>query len=354
MARKARSAASSNAAIDWSRISSSPSAARDASSREERPLSLEQSGWQRWVQAPQQLRWRRALFQVHLWIGIALGAYIVVISVSGSAIVFRRELNAWLVPRTVPSTAGVRLTADELLDAARRAYPEYEVKTVREQRRPERPVLVSLERNGKSSERLFDPYAGVDMGHSYPPTLRAVEWLVDLHDNLLAGATGRFVNGLAGILLSALFVSGAVLWWPGRRRWRQSLAPGAPEASRRFTWRLHSALGFWSFGLLFVWAITAAYFAFPEPVEAAIDWFDSDLSDSVRPGEPVLLALIQLHFGRFGGLGVRFLWVVLGLLPAALFVTGFVLWWTRVARRRVSSASGAGVVFRERGADHAT
>jgi uncharacterized iron-regulated membrane protein len=28
------------------------------------------------------------------------------------------------------------------------------------------------------------------------------------------------------------------------------------------------------------------------------------------------------------------LWFVLGLLPAALFVTGFVLWWTRVVRRR--------------------
>jgi uncharacterized iron-regulated membrane protein len=46
-----------------------------------------------------------------------------------------------------------------------------------------------------------------------------------------------------------------------------------------------------------------------------------------------LLALIRWHFGRFGGLGVRTLWVVLGLLPAALFVTGFIVWWRRSARR---------------------
>jgi uncharacterized iron-regulated membrane protein len=194
--------------------------------------------------------WRRALFQVHLWIGIALGVYIVVISVSGSAIVFRRELNAWLVPRTVPSTATVRLTADELWVAARRAYPQHEVKTVREQRRPERPVYVSLERDGKISERLFDPYAGVDMGHAYPPALQFVEWLVDLHDNLLVGSTGRFLNGVAGLFLSVLFLSGAVLWGPGKRRWKQSLAPGSPEPSRRFAWRLHSSLGLWSLGLL--------------------------------------------------------------------------------------------------------
>ena len=129
------------------------------------------------------------------------------------------------------------------------------------------------------------------------------------------------------------------------------MTPGAPEPSRRFAWRLHSSLGFWSFGLLFIWGITAVYFAFPEPVESTIDFFDSDLDDLVRPGESVLLALLQLHFGRFGGLGVRVLWVVLGLLPAVLFVTGFVLWWTRVVRKR---AAGAEVVFREHGADHAT
>jgi uncharacterized iron-regulated membrane protein len=300
-------------------------------------LSSTSSFWRRWLQAPHSVFLRRALFQVHLWIGVALGVYIVMISVTGSAIVFRRELNVWLVPRTVPSTAGARLTADELLAAAKRAYPEHEVKTVREQRRPDRPVYISLERNGETSERLFDPYAGADMGHAYPPALRAVEWLVDLHDNLLAGSTGRFVNGLAGILVTALFVSGAVVWWPGRRRWRNSMTTGPPAKSRAFAWRLHSALGFWSFALLFIWAITAVYFVFPDPVEGAIDYFDRDLTDPHRPGEPVLLWLIQLHFGRFGGLWVRWLWALLGLLPAVLFATGFVLWWTRVVRRRLTS-----------------
>ena len=97
---------------------------------------------------------------------------------------------------------------------------------------------------------------------------------------------------------------------------------------------MHSALGFWSCALLAVWALTAVYFAFPEPVERTIDYFDPDLTDLHRPGESVLLALIQLHFGRFGGLHIRVLWTVLGLVPAVLFVTGFIMWWTRVVRRR--------------------
>jgi uncharacterized iron-regulated membrane protein len=109
---------------------------------------------------------------------------------------------------------------------------------------------------------------------------------------------------------------------------------GWPQASRRFIWQLHSVLGVVSFALLFVWAITAIYFAFPEPFEGTIDYFDDDLNDLERPGEWVLIELVKLHFGRFGGLGVRFLWVVLGLVPTVLFATGVVLWWTRVVRRR--------------------
>ena len=274
-----------------------------------------------------------------MWIALTIGAYIVVLSVSGSAIVFRRELNAWLVPRAVPSIEGVRLAGDELMSALRLTYPNHSIAEVREPARPERPVFVALERGGERSDRLFDPYAAKDLGSTFPPLLRAVEWLVDLHDNLLAGQTGRLVNGIGGLLVTALIVTGTYIWWPGRRRVWRSMSIGKPQASRRFAWQLHNALGIWSLVLLFVWAITAVYFAFPDPVERSIDFFDDDLNDTERPGEAVLLALIQLHFGRFGGLTVRFLWLLLGLLPAVLFVTGFVLWWTRVVRPRPSAAA---------------
>jgi uncharacterized iron-regulated membrane protein len=271
-----------------------------------------------------------------MWIALAIGIYIVVLSVSGSAVVFRREMNLWFVPRTVPSVEGVRLTGDELMTALRLAYPEHSVVDVREPARPERPVYVSLERGAERSDRLFDPYAVKDLGSTFPPVLRATEWLVDLHDNLLAGTTGRLLNGIGGLLVTALIVTGAVIWWPGRRKVWRSMSIGRPQASRRFAWQVHNALGVWSFALLLVWAVTAVYFAFPDPFERGMDFFDDDLNDTERPGEAFLLAMIQLHFGRFGGLPVRFLWFVLGLLPAVLFGTGFVLWWTRVVRRRVA------------------
>jgi uncharacterized iron-regulated membrane protein len=286
------------------------------------------------------LRTRRMLARVHLWIALGLGLYIVVLSVSGSAVVFRREFNQWFVPRTVESTEGLRLTGAELQAAVRVTYPGHNVIEVREPRRPERPVFVILERtDAVRTERLFDPFAVRDLGETFPPVLRVMEWLVDLHDNLLAGDTGRLINGIGGALFTVLIVTGACIWWPGRRNVWRGLKIGRPQASRRFIFQLHSVLGTVSFVLLFIWGVTAIYFAFPEPFERTIDYFDDDLNDLNRPGEWILLELIKLHFGRFGGLGVRFLWAALGLLPAMLFVTGFVLWWTRVVRRRTAPAA---------------
>ena len=284
------------------------------------------------LEAAARIRTRRILVQVHLWIALGLGLYIVVLSVSGSAVVFRRELNQWLVPRTVASTAGERLTGDALLAAVNDAYSTDAVVTVREPRRPERPVSVLLERDGATMERLFDPYGVRDLGEAFPPTLRAVEWLVDLHDNLLAGQTGRMLNGVGGMFFMVLILTGAWLWWPGAGNILRSLKVGRPRASRRFIWQLHSVLGILSFAILFIWAITAIYFAFPEPFEGTIDYFDADSTDAVRPGEWLVVEAVQLHFGRFGGLGIRFLWLVLGLVPTVLFATGFVLWWTRGRR----------------------
>jgi uncharacterized iron-regulated membrane protein len=268
---------------------------------------------------------------VHLWIALLIGIYVVVISVSGSAVVFRREFNRWLVPQTV-EVVGMRITDADLQAIVQNEYPKHSVTDIRPQQRADRPVLVSLERDGVPLERLFDPYTGEDLGYSFPPLLRLVEWLVDLHDNLLAGSTGRQVNGLGALLVTALLLTGFAVWWPGRKRWRQSLTIPRRAGSRHFVWRLHSFFGFWAFGLLLVWALTAVYFAFPQPFEEAIDRFDNDLNDAERPGEAVLLALIKLHFGRFGGLEIRVLWTLLGLIPAALFVTGFLMWWNRVLK----------------------
>src|ERR1700740_2396587 len=84
--------------------------------------------WQRWVRQPQNIWLRRAIFQVHLWSGVGIGLYILVISVTGSVVVYRNELYRAATPAPIVSRAsGPRLTDDELTEAALRVYPGYRV-----------------------------------------------------------------------------------------------------------------------------------------------------------------------------------------------------------------------------------
>ena len=73
------------------------------------------TGWQRWVRQPQKIWLRRALFQVHLWSGITVGLYVLMISVTGSVLVYRNELYRAATPQPIISKgSGPRLTDDQL------------------------------------------------------------------------------------------------------------------------------------------------------------------------------------------------------------------------------------------------
>src|SRR5579862_2678811 len=171
---------------------------------------------QQWTQQPQKVWLRRALFQVHLWTGVAMGLYILAISISGSALVFRDRIFKSLGDKpTIVRVSGARLNPPHLRQAAERAYPGYHVSNVFRAKAPNHAVMIWLERSGQYKQRLFDPYTGEDLGPTEPVVLRALTWLADLHINLLAGEEGRRINGYASILVTVLCLTGAVIWWPG-------------------------------------------------------------------------------------------------------------------------------------------
>src|SRR3954466_3094227 len=92
---------------------------------------------------------RRAMFQIHLWTGIGVGLYIFVICVTGSVLVFRRELMLRYVnrPKISAHTADQKpLTENELRVAALRAYPSFTVENVWLGRRATTPVDIWMHR----------------------------------------------------------------------------------------------------------------------------------------------------------------------------------------------------------------
>jgi uncharacterized iron-regulated membrane protein len=297
---------------------------------------IQMSAWQQWVQRPQTLWVRRALFQVHLWIGIGIGLYVVLISVSGSAIVYRPQLiRAFARQQELVAVSGTALSQPEITQRAQQAYPGYEVYNISISRRPDRPVTVSLQRGNERISRLFNPYTGADLGDPLSPMESVVDWLVDFHANLLSGTTGRFCNGVASIIVTLTSSIGLVLWWPGIKNWRRSTVINWKAKFPLFNWTLHSAIGFWCCLLVLMWGVSGIYFSFPAVFGA--------LGDS-----QFLTWLVRLHFGRFGRLrrvtwfywSLSMLWVVLGLIPVVLVVTGFLMWWNRVLRKKVLQPEG--------------
>jgi uncharacterized iron-regulated membrane protein len=290
----------------------------------------------RWLEHPQSVWLRRALFQVHLWTGVGLGLYILVVSVTGSILVFRIELlRAFESETLIVAQRGVRLDQDGIRDAAMAAYPGFQVTQVFEGRQQNQAVEVWMNRDGTLRQRLFDPFTGEDLGDSIPAGIRFVSWVLDLHDNLLFGEGGRTANGIASMLFTVLTLTGSVIWWPGVRSWPRSLYVQVRSNWKRINWSLHSAVGFWTLLVVFMWGVSGIYLIFPEPFAIGADFIEpfDDASFELRTVDEILAWLARLHFGRFAGMPVKILWAALELVPPLLLVTGAIMWWNRVLRK---------------------
>src|SRR5258708_17851662 len=174
------------------------------------------SSWEKWLHRPQSLWLRKALFQVHLWTAIGIGLYVLLMSVSGTVLVYRRQLaKAFSQEPRIAARPGARLTVDELKQAAKRTYPGYEATGVYERKSPDQPAEIWLERGEKRLQRLFNPYTGADLGDPLKAGFRFILWLADLHDNLLSDRTRRRWNAIGAVPSTLLCLAGANILWPG-------------------------------------------------------------------------------------------------------------------------------------------
>ena len=155
-----------------------------------------------------------------------------------------------------------------------------------------------------------------------------------MHAELFLGPRGRTVNGVGGLLFVLMSLSGIVLWWQGRARWHEGLLPGLPRSQPPVLWQLHSFLGFWTLLLMLAWGVSGFQIGFPRALDPVIDFFDSDLADGERPAA-ILRFFRNVHFARYGsGTWANWAWIIVSFAPTVLFVSGFVLWWKRVIRKK--------------------
>ena len=289
-----------------------------------------------------------------MWSGIGVGLYVLVLSVTGSIVVYRNELfTAATRDPIVVTESGRPLSDDELKAVVARLYPRFAIGAINRAESPNQAVNVSLDGSDAHKNRLFNPYTGEDLGDSVPVGIRLVSWLLELHDDLLGGNTGRSINGLGGFMLIILALTGIVVWWPGIKTWRRSMVVHRNVGWRRFTWDLHSMIGFWTFAFVLLFGLSGAYLGNPEWFQDVADRLQPPTADNAgtRIVDEIIYWLAYLHFGRINGIGIpcrgpglcdqatKFIWALAGLAPAIMFVTGTMMWWNRVGRKRFKRPS---------------
>jgi uncharacterized iron-regulated membrane protein len=204
--------------------------------------------------------------------GLVAAAYVCVIGVTGAALVFRPEMQkatfaAIFDPARVPGAADA--PADTIVANLQAAYPLYQLSGIDYPTARRGTYLSYLVKGNQLVTAFSDPVSGEVIGEL--PTRSWITRLQDLHFDLLAGRTGRTVNGVAAFALIVMFGTGLAIWWPGISRWTRALVVDFSKPWPRINWELHGAVGVWLFALLMLWAVSGVEFAFPRQFRRAVN-----------------------------------------------------------------------------------
>jgi uncharacterized iron-regulated membrane protein len=223
-------------------------------------------------------RARRVLRQIHLWIALVLCLPLVVLGVTGSILVYRHELESLFEPPPrlttqigKPHTVAQIITAVQTRIGKEFAPVLYEVPTA-----PEQPATLRLIAFGGAAkgprviEVLVDPVSLDLVRRHYDPFAGFLRVIIRLHGNLLMGRAGRIYVGWLGLAMLVLGISGLILWWPARSRWRAAFLVRRGARGLRLYRDLHGAIGIWSFIVFITVSFSGVYLALPQTVSAAI------------------------------------------------------------------------------------
>ena len=213
---------------------------------------------------------RRLVFKLHLYTGLLAGLLLVLSGLTGSALVFREELETLAHPeRRVAADQGERVALDAVLQTVRRAYPDDRPFAIRMPRTPQEAYLIKL--NGAHDRFVYlDPYNGRILG-THRQNQSVLGWIALLHTQLLAGEAGKTALGLGGLLLTGLCVTGLVLWWPRSGKISQGVSIRWSARWKRLNFDLHRVSGFYTSLFLLLTASTGAAFVFNKTAVGLVD-----------------------------------------------------------------------------------
>lgn len=225
-------------------------------------------------------RWRSLLRAGHRWFGLAGALWLILMSLTGSAIVFYGELDRWLNPDlwTVPASE-VAAPLDRAVERAGEALPGFAPRFIDLPDAPDDAVMMTgtVAQDGaaaRSVQVFTDPRDGTVLGWRFFETVafdrrHLMTMLYDLHLDLMLGPAMTWFLGLVALLWIADHAAALVLAFPVAAKWRASFRVGGPRGSLRRLFDLHRAKGVWLFPVTLVLAVSSLALTWHEEVRWA-------------------------------------------------------------------------------------
>jgi uncharacterized iron-regulated membrane protein len=212
------------------------------------------------------LKPRKIFLWMHLAAGCTVGIVILIMSVTGILLSYQRQITAWADRGYRRPPAAARMPIDVLVGQAA-PFGKSQPTALLLRADPRAPAEISF---GRDRTLLLNPYTGAVLGEESPALKAFFRRTEDWHRWLGAQGDGRktarLITGCCNLAFLFLVVSGPILRWPRKWRWknvRHSVLIRGSLSGRARDWNWHNVVGAWSAIPLFVIVLTAVVMSFP-------------------------------------------------------------------------------------------
>jgi len=219
--------------------------------------------------------------KLHLYLGLFGGGLFVLMSLTGSFLVFYKVIDEWLNPSLMTTSGeGPYRPLNDIVAAAKVVGPSQGWLDSIEFPSHERDVFLAWHRvptDTGDAPRWFqvtvDPYTGAVLSRDREWGGYLVSFIYELHQSLMMDNPGETIVGFVAILLILSIITGLYLWWPRPGRLRQALMFTSRGSVIRRHYEWHKLSGFYSAIILGMLAFTGVYLEFGDYVVPIVRFF---------------------------------------------------------------------------------
>ncbi|WMI65764.1 PepSY-associated TM helix domain-containing protein [Aestuariibaculum sp. YM273] len=211
---------------------------------------------------------RKFINDIHLWLGIASGIVIFLVCLSGTILAFEHEIKDAFSSSIEVEEQGNKSSVTQLVNTVKNSDLGF-VTGVMLPSASDAPYEFSVKKDLKErrgSKVLVDPYTSEIHKVEKSKADGFLMSMFRLHRWLLLDINiGRPIVGIATIIFLVLSISGLVLWFPKKMKWKQikqGFKIKTDAKWKRINHDLHNTLGFYSCILILIMGITGLCWSF--------------------------------------------------------------------------------------------